>query len=321
MRVLELFSGTHSIGKVAHSLGYEVHSLDMELPNYDKLDKDKKYKSFKHHQIDIFNFNYKQYSNDFFDIVTCSPVCLWWSPLRNTWIGRHLKNKKTGKKYEEPFTKELLLKDIDKYGKPMVDKCFEIINYFKEGNKNLYWWIENPQKGKMKTYIKDKPFYDVDYCKYSTWGYQKRTRFWTNIKNFKPLICKKDCENIITINTQKGDIHSGYGIPIKGKTRTLHKKNISGSKKNKSIKNAVKKNEVIQKLHKNRMGTSKTIKDNGKIIRVNTKALREKYKDYPNLQIKIKHSKDVTKDFGGGSNRLQRYRIPPKLIEELFKCM
>ena len=278
MRVLELFSGTHSIGKVAHTLGYEVHSLDRDLPNYDKLDKDKKYKSFKHHQIDIFNFNYKQYSNDFFDIVTCSPVCLWWSPLRNTWIGRRMKNKKTGKKYEKPFTKEILYADIDKYGKPMVDKCFEIINYFKEGNKNLYWWVENPQKGKMKTYIKDKPFYDVDYCKYSEWGYQKRTRFWTNIKNFKPQLCKRDCDNMIVIKKD-------------------------------------------QKLHKNRMGTSKTIEDNGKIIRVNTKALREKYKDYPNLQIKIKHSKDVTKDFGGGSNRLERYRIPPKLIEELFKCM
>ena len=278
MRVLELFSGTHSIGKVAHTLGYEVHSLDRDLPNYDKLDKDKKYKSFKHHQIDIFNFNYKQYSNDFFDIVTCSPVCLWWSPLRNTWIGRRMKNKKTGKKYEKPFTKEILYADIDKYGKPMVDKCFEIINYFKEGNKDLYWWIENPQKGKMKTYIEDKPFYDVDYCKYSEWGYQKRTRFWTNIKNFKPQLCKRDCDNMIVIKKD-------------------------------------------QKLHKNRMGTSKTIEDNGKIIRVNTKALREKYKDYPNLQIKIKHSKDVTKDFGGGSNRLERYRIPPKLIEELFKCM
>ena len=29
MRVLELFSGTHSVGKVASALGYEVVSLDL----------------------------------------------------------------------------------------------------------------------------------------------------------------------------------------------------------------------------------------------------------------------------------------------------
>ena len=55
------------------------------------------------------------------------------------------------------------------------------------------------------------------------------------------------------------------------------------------------------------MGTSKTVSDNGNIIRVNTKALRTKYK----------HMKNVS-DVGGGSNRLERYRIPEKLIFELL---
>ena len=30
MRLLELFSGTHSVGKVATELGYEVLSLDVD---------------------------------------------------------------------------------------------------------------------------------------------------------------------------------------------------------------------------------------------------------------------------------------------------
>ena len=35
-----------------------------------------------------------------------------------------------------------------------------------------------------------------------------------------------------------------------------------------------------------------------------------------------KHSKSVDKDIGGGSNRLGRYRIPNKLIDELLsKCI
>jgi hypothetical protein len=48
----------------------------------------------------------------------------------------------------------------------------------------------------MKTYLTHRPHYDVDYCKYTDWGYQKRTRIWTNLKGFIPKTCKKDCGNI-----------------------------------------------------------------------------------------------------------------------------
>jgi hypothetical protein len=63
-----------------------------------------------------------------------------------------------------------------------------------------------------------------------------------------------------------------------------------------------------QKLHRERMGTSKTINDNGKIIRCNTKELRIKYKDFENLQKYGLH----------GTTLEQRYRIPEKLIFSLF---
>ena len=55
------------------------------------------------------------------------------------------------------------------------------------------YFIENPQTGKMKNYISDRPYYDVDYCKYSDWGMRKRTRIWTNKIGFKPKVCNKDC--------------------------------------------------------------------------------------------------------------------------------
>lgn len=61
----------------------------------------------------------------------------------------------------------------------------------------------------MKEYIKDKPFYDVDYCKYSDWGYRKRTRFWTNIENFEPKLCKKDCDNMERKNSGR-HVYSDY---------------------------------------------------------------------------------------------------------------
>ena len=247
MKLLELFSGTHSIGKVAIKHGYEVISLDRDLSATI--------------EEDIMNWDYKIYSPKYFDIITSSPVCLWWSILRNTWIGRKCKTIHP----TETITMEIINNDIDLFGKPMVDKVIEIIKYFQP----KYWWIENPQTGKMKNYIESiypefNTYYDVDYCQYSDWGYKKRTRFWTNIKNFSPKVCNKNCTNLVD-----------------GK-------------------------------HKHRMGSSKIIKYNEKIIVVNTASLRLKYKDFENIQPKMEISK-TTKN--------ERYRIPPKLIEELLQCL
>ena len=255
---LELFSGTHSFGKITHKMGYEVYSLDRDLGKKCPLGDD--YESTNHFKEDIMNWDYKQFPSGYFDLITASPVCLYWSCCRNSWIGRKCKSIHP----TDIITKKHLEDDIDKYGKPMVDKVREIIDYFKP----KYYVIENPQTSKMKTYITDLPYYDVDYCKYSKYGYKKRTRFWTNIKNFIPKKCKKDCENMIIIGEQK-----------------LHKLNIA-------------------KQHK-------PIMVDGKVTYLDTKAKRDKYK---RVHKKYKQVKSV----GGGSNRLERYRIPPVLITELF---
>jgi len=229
-KLLELFSGTHSIGNVAHNKGYEIISLDRDLPAKSKI---YDYTSINHIMEDIMTWDYKIYPVGHFDIITASPVCLFWSALLPSNFGREIKRHQGQK-----FCRELLEKDIEEIGKPMVDKVREIIDYFQP----KYWWIENPKTGRMKEYITDLPFYDVDYCKYSNWGYKKSTRFWTNIVDFNAKVCKKDCENIVEIENSKG-----------------HK-----------IK---------------------------------------------------KHTKDVN-NVGGGSNKLERYRIPSKIIEELLnKCV
>ena len=259
-RLLELFSGTHSIGRVAERLGYEVTSLDRDLPAKSKL---YDYTSKNHIMEDIMNWNYKIYPEGYFDVVTASPVCLFWSCLLPSNFGREI-SRHPGK----IFNRELLEKDIEDYGKPMVNKVREIIDYFKP----KYYWIENPKTGRMKEYITDLPFYDVDYCKYSDWGYKKSTRFWTNIKGFDAKICKKDCENIITIKTDEKD-------------STLHRKNAWNNKR-----------PTGRKLHTKNCGN-----------------------DFLKRLIK-KHAIDMSTKVGGGSNRLERYRIPEKLIEELLNC-
>ena len=188
MRILELFSGTHSIGKIGSKLGHEIVSLDRDLDA-----ENDGYKSDYHIKADIMTWDYKnEFSEGDFDLITASPVCLFWSNLRNTWIGRR---SKTINSDGSIVTREDIERDINLHGKPMVDKCFEIIEFFKP----KYWWLENPATGRMKNYISsDYPnyntYFDVDYCKYSDWGYKKKTRFWTNIQGFNPKVCKRDCE-------------------------------------------------------------------------------------------------------------------------------
>jgi len=258
---LELFSGTHSFGKVSKKYNYIVYSLDKDLDGTCPLNS--KYKSKNHHKIDILDFDFKQYPKNYFQLITASPPCFVWSNLRSCWIGR--KMKLHGNKI---ITKELLEEDINNIGKPIIDKTIEIIEYFNP----KYYIIENPNTSKMKNYMKEKylkydKYYIVDYCKYSNFGYQKKTRFWTNIKDFIPKLCKKDCENML--NT----------------------------------------------IHVDRMGTSKTVIDNGKIIRVNTADLREKYKDFDNIQ--IKKDKNI-KLSNSSKNKFKRFRIPFKLINEFL---
>ena len=174
MNHLELFSGTHSFGKVSSELGYNVISLDRDLnakcPFTD-------YVSETHIKEDIMTWDYTIYPPNHFKLITASPVCMWWSNLRRSWIGRKIKAH-----VDTIITKEILDNDIDLYGKPMVDKVFEIIEYFNP----QYYIIENPKNGKMKEYITDLiPYYDIDYCMYSDWGYRKATRFWTNIEGLE----------------------------------------------------------------------------------------------------------------------------------------
>ena len=189
MRVLDLFSGTKSISKECEKRGYEVISLDRDMPSTI--------------QEDIMSWDYKSaFSIGHFDLITASPVCLYWSSLRATNIGRF------------GITKESIQKDIDEKGKPMVDKTLEIIEYFKP----KYWWIENPQTGRMKDYITNLPYYDLDYCKYG-FLYRKRTRFWTNITGFIPKLCKKDCDAILHITKPNGKISKIHKKHYNNKSR------------------------------------------------------------------------------------------------------
>ena len=175
MKLLELFSGTKSVGKVAEQLGYEVISLDLKDADIN---------------CNILDWDYTTYEPGYFDVIWASPPCDTFSFLRLSNIGRH------------GFTKQKIQDDIDNIGLPILRKTETIIDYFKP----KYYFIENPQTGRMKEFI-DKPYYDVDYCKYADWGYRKRTRVWTNLQGFTPKLCKKDCNSM---DGTKHKLNIGY---------------------------------------------------------------------------------------------------------------
>jgi len=189
MNVLELFSGTGSVGKVCHKLGWDTISVDLELPAT--------------HECDIMDFDYKQYPKDYFSIVWGSPPCTDYSTLQNCWLNR---KKADGVLY----TREVM-EDRMNHADKLVLKTFEIIEYF---NPEL-WCVENPATGRLKSreIMKDIPFYDVSYCMYSDWGYEKKTRIWTNKKDWLNLVCDKSgaCGNMIDkkhkLNVSK-DVHT-----------------------------------------------------------------------------------------------------------------
>ena len=145
MRLLELFSGTGSIGTAFTAQGWEVVSLNAD-PKTDATIHE-----------DILTCDHTIYPPGHFDAIWASPCCTEYSCAR--------RGAKT--------PRNLPLADS------LVQRSREIINYF---NPRV-WFIENPQTGMLKDrfFMHSIPFCDVDYCCYCDWGYRKRTRLWNNV--------------------------------------------------------------------------------------------------------------------------------------------
>lgn len=173
MNVLELFSGTGSVGKVCKEIGWDVVSLDID-PRADIV-------------CDILEWDYKQYPKDHFSLVWASPPCDNYSILNYSNIGRKLKSGTI-------VSRESIIKGWEEADK-LVKKTLEIIEYFSP----CVWYIENPQTGRLKEreFMKDLPYIDVDYCMFSDWGYRKRTRIWTNKEDLQSRLCDKNCGNMV----------------------------------------------------------------------------------------------------------------------------
>ena len=92
MNLLELFSGSGSVGKIARDLGFNVISLDLKNANIN---------------TDILKWNYKEFDKGHFNFIWASPPCTEYSIAKTTGI-----------------------RNIE-YANSIVLKTLEIIDYFK----------------------------------------------------------------------------------------------------------------------------------------------------------------------------------------------
>jgi hypothetical protein len=164
MRLLELFSGTGSVGRVAREeLGYEeVVSLDVHGPATICCD--------------VLAWDYcASYPVGYFDVIWASPPCETFSKARFKNIGRH------------GITRESLDARMHAEGIPLLRRAEEILDHFRP----TYYFMENPDTGCMKDFV-DRPSVVVDYCRYG-FPYRKRTRIWTNREGIVGKLCDRQC--------------------------------------------------------------------------------------------------------------------------------
>ena len=161
-RILELFCGTKSVGKIFETAGYEVTSLDYN----------KKFNAT--FTENILTWDYTQFPPGYFDVIWASPDCTTWSLA-------------TGGKYR---TKANIWglnnqhQDKATLGNNMVLRVIEILNYFQPTS----WFIENP-RALLQHFPPLRQFIEnmganmnlVYYANYNNWGFPKATNIWSNL--------------------------------------------------------------------------------------------------------------------------------------------
>jgi hypothetical protein len=175
MRILELFSGTGSVAKVAREMGHQVVSLDIN----------NKYKPDI--CADIMHIDYKQWPKKSFDMVWASPPCDKFSVAPS-----HL--------FDAEQRRARALE-----GSLIARRTREILDWLEPE----HWVVENPlASGLWKTDIfQDYPKKTVSYCMYSDWGYRKNTTLcMKNLDNFQPKRCTGSCGYVRQIKDSQGKI-------------------------------------------------------------------------------------------------------------------
>ena len=125
-KLLELFSGTGSVGDVARELGFEVISLDRDMAATIKTD--------------ILNWDPTIYPTGYFDVIWASPPCTEYSRAKTTGF-----------------------RDIE-HANQIVEATLDILLHFEP--KYWMIENPQTGLLKNQLFMQGLPFKDIDYCKY-----------------------------------------------------------------------------------------------------------------------------------------------------------
>ena len=158
-KLLELFCGTKSVGRVFENAGWDVISVDIEQKFEPSL------------CMSVLDIELDRWEPGTFTFVWASPPCTLFSTARTTG--------------PVPDMEQAHLLTL------------HTVNLISALNPKFYA-IENPLLSSiwLLTCLKNLPYVKASYCKYAPeWGYRKNTRIASNLAPtlWRPKVCKYDC--------------------------------------------------------------------------------------------------------------------------------
>lgn len=160
MKVLELFAGSRSIGKVCDEM--DIRCFSSDWTQFENID----------YAVDILEFDVNKVP--FIpDVIWASPPCTTFSVAS---IGKHWYPNGSPKTHESFVGLQILTATI------------ALISYYQRLNPNLIWYIENPRGMMRKMDIWNRTRHTrntVTYCQYGDTR-MKPTDIWTNNYNWDP---------------------------------------------------------------------------------------------------------------------------------------
>ena len=194
MKLLEIFKGTGSVGKVAKKMGFDrIISIDFD-PIYTPTI-----------ETYILDWDYKKFYRDtkfIPDFIWASPPCNTFSPLAYP-----LKERNT--KTAEPLSERAII------GTKILYKTLEIIEYFLKLNKKMGYCIENPRGMMRNDKIMKKLYKETTYYCYYGDIKRKPTDFWTNFITDLEPIKGATCKNKKVTRVIDLPLNDRYSIPSK----------------------------------------------------------------------------------------------------------
>ena len=180
MRLLELFSGTQSVGKVARELGFELVCLDRDMEADIKCD--------------IMDWDYHVYEPGSFDVIWASPPCTEYSRAKTVGV-----------------------RNLD-LANAIVQRTLDIINYFtpkygiienpQTGLLKDQWMVQGIY------------YDDVDYCRYGLPHRKRTRLWNNVVGWEPRPLCKKDCGHMDgNRHTETAQRRPSKGAPTLGKQR------------------------------------------------------------------------------------------------------